>query len=80
MHWNEAIWFALVRDIIKAIALSIKSHNLGTDPLPTENNVKNTLSVAEASLDHRTVLVLGYPPVQVAPTPLIMSNGGKNMN
>ena len=73
MHWIEAIWFALVRDIIKAIALSIKSHNLGTNPLPTENNVKNTLSVAQVSLDRDWVI----PPSNDATTVNSTKTGGK---
>ena len=50
-------------DVIKAVTLSIKSHNLGTDPLPIENNVKFTLSEAQVRLDRYWVIpaTIGAP-------------------
>ena len=43
-------------DVIKAVTLSIKNHNLGTDQLPIEDNVQITLSEAEVWLDRDWVI------------------------
>ena len=71
------LWFKTMPEfhcnVIKAVTFSIKSHNLGIDQLPIENNDKFTLSEAQVRLDRDWVI----PTTIRAPNLKLYKEGGK---